>query len=133
MKAVFADTFYFCALLNRADAAHEQVVAFARQNTQPLMTTVLVLAELANSFADTTLRRRTGEFIRTLESSAQFRSWPLTAGLWDASLRLYLEREDKQWSLTDCCSFVVMRQSGLRLALTGDHHFTQAEFEAVFV
>ncbi len=132
MKAVFADTFYFCALLNRADAAHGRAVAFARQNTQPLVTTVLVLAELANTFAETSLRRRTSEFIRALESSAQFRAWPLTIELWDASLLLYQEREDKGWSLTDCSSFVLMRQLGLSVALTGDHHFIQAGFEAMF-
>jgi predicted nucleic acid-binding protein len=132
MKAVFADAFYFCALLNCADAAHGRAVAFARQNTQPLVTTMLVLAELANTFAETSLRRRTGEFIRALESSAQFRASPLTTELWDASLLLYQQREDKEWSLTDCSSFVLMRQLSLRVALTGDHHFIQAGFETVF-
>ena len=35
---------------------------------------------------------------------------------------------DKEWSLTDCTSFVVMQEEGLTDALTTDHHFEQAGF-----
>jgi predicted nucleic acid-binding protein len=43
-----------------------------------------------------------------------------------------LKRPDKDWSLTDCLSFVVMTDRGLSEALTGDHHFfEQAGFRAV--
>lgn len=38
---------------------------------------------------------------------------------------------DKQWSLTDCLSFVVMQEQGLTEALTGDHHFEQVGFVAL--
>jgi len=46
-------------------------------------------------------------------------------------VELYAERPDKGWSLTDCISFVVMRQQGITQALTGDHHFEQAGFTAL--
>jgi predicted nucleic acid-binding protein len=39
---------------------------------------------------------------------------------------------DKNWSFTDCISFIVMEQEGLIDALTGDHHFEQAGFNALF-
>ncbi|HZC79944.1 MAG TPA: hypothetical protein VE258_19470, partial [Ktedonobacterales bacterium] len=37
-------------------------------------------------------------------------------------------RPDKQWSLVDASSFVLMRQRGITEALTTDHHFEQAGF-----
>jgi predicted nucleic acid-binding protein len=46
-------------------------------------------------------------------------------------INLFSERKDKQWSLTDCISFVVMREGGLTEALTADHHFEQAGFIAL--
>ena len=48
--------------------------------------------------------------------------------LFEAGLRLYASRRDTEWSLTDCISFVVMKQHNLTEALTADHHFEQAGF-----
>ena len=44
---------------------------------------------------------------------------------------LFHARLDKEWSLTDCISFVVMQREGITDALTGDHHFEQAGFTAL--
>jgi predicted nucleic acid-binding protein len=52
--------------------------------------------------------------------------------LYDGGLALYRARADKQWSLTDCISFVLMKREGLREALTGDRHFAQAGFVPLF-
>jgi len=41
---------------------------------------------------------------------------------------LYRRRQDKDWSLTDCISFVVMADEGLTESLTADRHFEQAGF-----
>ena len=56
---------------------------------------------------------------------------PTTDAVFEAGLELYLNRPDKDWSLTDCISFVVMEQEGLTEALTGDLHFEQAGFVAL--
>ncbi len=41
---------------------------------------------------------------------------------------LLKSRPDKEWSLVDAASFVVMRERGIHEALTTDHHFEQAGF-----
>ncbi|MBI5829688.1 MAG: type II toxin-antitoxin system VapC family toxin [Chloroflexi bacterium] len=46
-------------------------------------------------------------------------------------LDLFASRNDKDWSLTDCVSFVVMQDHGLTNALTADRHFEQAGFKAL--
>ena len=48
-----------------------------------------------------------------------------------AGLELHRRRPDKEWSLTDCISFIVMQQQGLAWALAYDHHFEQAGFLAL--
>jgi len=51
--------------------------------------------------------------------------------LFSRGLELYRQRPDKEWSLTDCISFVVMRDEQLSEALTGDRHFEQAGFKSL--
>ena len=48
---------------------------------------------------------------------------PLTAELAARGLDLYRARMDKEWGLTDCISFVVMQDRGIREALAADRHF----------
>ena len=44
---------------------------------------------------------------------------------------MFAARPDKDWSLTDCISFVVMQERNIQDALTADHHFEQAGFVAL--
>jgi predicted nucleic acid-binding protein len=48
--------------------------------------------------------------------------------LFERGLRLFFDRPDKEWSLTDCISFTVMRDHKIVRALTADRHFAQAGF-----
>ena len=57
---------------------------------------------------------------------------PLSRALLRRALELYAARKDKDWGLTDCVSFVVMREGGIHEALTGDAHFEQAGFRILF-
>ena len=56
---------------------------------------------------------------------------PASEALFQRGLEFYCSRADQEWSLTDCISFVVMRDEKLTEALTGDHHFEQAGFVAL--
>jgi predicted nucleic acid-binding protein len=65
MKTVFADTFYFLALLNPSDEAHAKAVAFTSENEFRLVTTPWVLTELADALAASTPGR--AEFLATAD------------------------------------------------------------------
>ena len=41
---------------------------------------------------------------------------------------LYSKRTDKEWGLTDCASFVVMKRYAITVAFTNDHQFEQMGF-----
>ncbi len=132
MRAVFADTFYFLALLNPADQAHARAVAFTRSFRDRMVTTDWVITELADALAGTAQGR--AEALATLadlRTDPDAEIVPFSPGLMADGLDLYARRPDKQWSLTDCVSFVVMERDGITDALTGDHHFEQAGFAAL--
>ena len=58
---------------------------------------------------------------------------PVDTHLLGRALRLYESHTDKEWGLTDCISFVVMRDQQLIDALTADRHFRQAGFRPLLV
>ena len=127
----FVDTFYFVAMLNPKDAHHLRVTAFNAQLRRPLVTTAWVLVEVANTLAQPPNRELVVRLIRHLAESSSIVVIPPTQELFEAAFRLYEERPDKDWSLTDCTSFVVMQRRGITDALTGDRHFEQAGFKAL--
>jgi predicted nucleic acid-binding protein len=66
-----------------------------------------------------------------LENDDQVKIVPASHELFRHGLTLYFQRPDKKWFLTDCISFAVMAENGLKDALTGDRHFEQAGFTAL--
>jgi uncharacterized protein len=64
-----------------------------------------------------------------VQTEPAFRLVTATSELVQRRRELYRGRPDKEWSLTDCISFVVMQDEQLGEALTGDRHFEQAGFK----
>jgi hypothetical protein len=77
-------------------------------------------------------RERFVQLLDFLRSNKDVRIVRCSPDLFDRGIELYRERPDKNWSLTDCLSFTVMKDNGLRVALTGDQHFEQAGFQALW-
>ena len=71
------------------------------------------------------------ELFPVLESDPQLEIVAATTKLLRQGVKLYSHRLDKDWSLTDCISFIVMEERGMSDGLTGDHHFEQADFRAL--
>ncbi len=73
------------------------------------------------------------EGYRRCQADPSIEGVPFQADLVNAAVGLYRARPDKNWSLTDCLSFVVMEQRQLREALTTDRHFEQARVKAMML
>ena len=67
-------------------------------------------------------------FIESLKASPYVEIIHIDTMLNEQAWQLLVERQDKNWSLVDCSSFIVMQQRGMSEALTTDHHFEQAGF-----
>jgi len=73
MTPVFADSYYFFALINPRDAAHQRAFRYSQEQGTPLVTTAWVLTELADGLSRSS-KRATFSFV--LE---ELRSDPLGA------------------------------------------------------
>lgn len=131
MNYVYADTFFYLALLNPRDGSYSAAREWAAREDLIFVTTEFVLLEVADALSAPFARSRTAAFLQALRHDPVVRMIPLSPFLFDEGLRLYEKREDKSWSLTDCISFVVMRQENLTEALTADQHFVQAGYRTL--
>lgn len=134
---VFADTGYFVALLSSNDAHHSDAVTYAdvvaSDRTMTLVTTDAVLVELLNFFASRgeEYRSRAIELVGMLMISPATRIEAQTRELLSNAIGLYANRPDKNWSVTDCMSFLVMDQLVIHEALAVDAGFDQAGKQAL--
>jgi uncharacterized protein len=129
MKPLFADTSFYIAFINERDAHHEVAVAASQQRRQQV-TTGYVLVEIGNWLAKID-RVAFAQLLADLRADPNTLLVPASRDLLDKACRLYGERSDKEWSLTDCTSIIVMQEQGRTDALTTDHHFEQAGFRAL--
>lgn len=134
MTEVFLDTAFAIALATPKDPHHSQAVKLAtdleRQQTR-LVTTRAVVLEIGNSLSKLQHRPRGVELLEFLERDPRVEVLPLSEDLYQRGFELFRQRRDKEWSLVDCVSLVVMQDRGLREALTTDAHFDQAGFRAL--
>jgi predicted nucleic acid-binding protein len=134
IRRVFADTSYWIALLNPRDELHRKALDVSERNPlDEIVTSEMVLAELLNSFGDRgpRLRQAAAKAVEALRSNRMVVIRSQTHEQFEAALLRYHEMADKSWSMTDCASFLIMEEEGIRAALTHDKHFMQAGFEAL--
>ncbi len=134
MGSVFADTGFWIAYLNPRDALHAKARQLAAtHHFERIVTTEMILAEFLNDLGSRgpNLRRAAAEFLTALQGRADVRIIPQTSTQFWAAANVFQQRSDKDWSLTDCASLLVMQENDLRDALTYDHHFEQMGFRAL--
>jgi predicted nucleic acid-binding protein len=131
---VFLDTAYAIALSSRTDQYHDKAVELARQLKEEgtkLVTTRAVLLEIGNALSGERYRTAAVRLLEALEADPDVGIVPLTESLYAQAVALFRDRPDKEWGLTDCVSFVVMRERRMRSALTTDDHFAQAGYQVL--
>ncbi len=126
MKTVFADTGYYIALVNSEDEYHLRAREYTASFRGSFLTTSWVLLELANHLAKEPNRALFLSLFDDLRKNQRVRILPPAQAEFDRGIEPYRHRPDKDWSLTDCVSFVVMRDHGVNEALSTDRNFEQA-------
>ena len=131
MPTVLVDTAAWIALVNTRDELQsraEQTMAELRRRNSTLVTTKFVLLEVANALCTSAWRGKAIRLIDGLRSLSTLRIIPADTKLLAEGWELYRTRLDKEWSLTDCTSIVVLQTEQIEQVFTSDHHFEQAGF-----
>ncbi len=131
MKPIFADTSYFVAMCGPNDSYHARAVELNASLIAKITTTEYVIVETGGLLLRPEDRPAYVNLVRDLESDPGVQIIPASHALFRSGFDLFARRLDREWSLVDCLSFVVMKQRRLIDALTADHHFEQAGFRAL--
>lgn len=134
MRPIFVDADYWIASLIPRDGLHDKAISIFDQLASPsLVTSEMVLAEVLNMLAagGPFLREVGVKAVVAIASDPNIEVVPQTRILFREALALYRDRLDKEWSLTDCASFVIMSKRGITEALTNDHHYLQNGYVAL--
>ncbi len=131
MKRVFADTYYWIALLNDKDLGHAAArAASATLHGAILVTTQEVLSEVLTHFSQhgAHVRQSAVAYVRGILNDPAIEVHAQSDASFLTGLALYEARPDKGYSLTDCVSMETMRREGITDVLTHDAHFAQEGF-----
>ena len=122
------------ACADAADPAHARA-ALARDTAlaegQSLITTDFIVDETL-----TLIRMRLGlasasAWWRQIDGSSRLRWERIDSDRFEKARELFFHYDDKDFSFTDCTSFVIMREIRLTHAITTDGHFRQMGFHVL--
>ena len=122
---IFVDTSAWYARYTPRDPNHQAARSFHRANREPLVTTDFIVDETL------TLFKARGNYQRALHFGPRLLSGNAAAIIWversdfEAAWDVFSHYRDKEWSFTDCVSYIVMKRMGISDAFAFDTHFEQ--------
>jgi uncharacterized protein len=130
-SSFFIDTWGLYALVVNSDPDHDEAYSIAEdcfQSARRIYTSDAVVSETATLMKARRRSHFTPELFQMLKVTQSISMEWITPERFTQTTEFFLRHADKDYSFTDCSSFVLMRELGLRHVLTKDHHFRQAGF-----
>ncbi len=133
MLEIFVDTSGWGNLVDKNQPYHQLMVQLyreAKQQKRRLITSNYVITEVVALLTSPLRipRPKIISFVNSLKQSPYIDIIHIDLEKDDEAWILLASREDKEWSLVDCSSFIIMKERGILEALTNDIHFEQAGF-----
>jgi predicted nucleic acid-binding protein len=130
---LFVDTSGWACYLDDRDPCHSSALALIQRVTKRrwhLVTTNYIITELVALLSSRyhLPRQRVIMAINHIKMDATVEIVYIDQAFDNRAWKLLEARLDKEWSLVDASSFLVMEYFGMTEALTTDHHFEQAGF-----
>lgn len=132
MRSIFIDTGFIIALESATDQNHDKALQQWKEllkDLPELVTTTYVIDEIVTFFNSRNQHAKAVEIGNRLMNSRSVQIIHVDEGLFDKGWQHFQQHADKTYSLTDCISFIAMKEQGIEVALSFDKHFTQARFK----
>ena len=127
---MFGDSSYWIALFDKRDPlanVANNVTTVLPSHTR-IVTSDFVVIEVLNALSRLSIEIKHAAL--SVFQSSLVEVVPFGKDLYEKAITQYV-RPDKEWSIVDCTSFVIMHSRNIRDALTYDKHFEQAGFNAL--
>ncbi len=131
----FVDSSFLVARFNQGDRDHKEAIRFTEEQRADAGDAFrLVLSDYVFDETVTALAIRSKSHAlavsggRAILESSNLRIVRVEMPVFETAWKLFVRSQDKRWSFTDCTSFVLMQNLGIRKALTFDANFRQAGF-----
>jgi predicted nucleic acid-binding protein len=136
--SLFVDTWGWCIIANPKEEQHlqaKQIIEARIEPTTHLITTNFVLDETYTLVRSRVHHQASVELHQKIELLISNRSLKvvyINPEIEKVAWKIFEKYSDKDFSFTDCTSFVVMQMLKLTHAFTDDHHFEQMGFQIIF-
>jgi uncharacterized protein len=134
MRSIFVDTGFIIALESVTDQNHEKASQQWNELLKDLpvmITTTYVIDEIVTFFNSRSQHAKAVEIGNRLMNSRSVHVIHIDKEMFDKGWQYFQQHADKTYSMTDCISFVVMKEQGIESTLSFDKHFTQAGFKVL--
>ncbi len=131
MKPFFIDTSGWCAIYDKSDDNHKVAFPFWNKTAArigALYTSDYVIDETLTLLSVRINHTAAVEFGRVILASEVIKIIPITTSRWENAWKLFAKYSDKDFSFTDCTSFIIMHELSLKEVFTFDKHFQQMGF-----
>ncbi len=134
MRRIFVDTSAWDAIADKGDKNHQVALQFRNviDKRTKLITSNYVLDELYTLLLMNVGIRRAVDYKRKIDILIRENVLEVVWVNRNIAERAWMTFEhfntDKQWSFTDCTSYVIMKAIGVQEVFAFDHHFEQMGF-----
>jgi len=131
MKLIFMDANGWIALNSKRDQLHDISIETHKKllsNGYRYITTNYILDETYTGLLTKVSHFAAVDFGEKLRVSKTVSIIHITTNIEEEAWKIFKKYSDKEFSFTDCTSFVIMNQLKLTEAFTSDHHFEQMGF-----
>jgi predicted nucleic acid-binding protein len=134
METLFANASFFVAYHNSKDVNHQAARDLAREfEGRPvlLVTTDYIFDEVMTVLLVRGNKNLAIQAGRAIIKDPNIEILRIDEDLFNEAWEIFQSFEDKEWSFTDCTSYVLMKKLGIGTGISFDKHFKQFGVQAI--